>query len=91
MSMTFMSKSVSGLDVFDDVAHGLAQVLVILHVPFHGLEGVDDGGVVAAGKFPPVCRNVKYRSMILRAIFQLRKCGKKDIIRMHIEKLHRKP
>lgn len=44
-----------------------------------------------AGKFPPVCRNVKYRSMILRAIFQLRKCGKKDIIRMHIEKLHRKP
>ncbi len=23
--------------------------------------------------FPAVCRNVKYRSMILRAIFQLRK------------------
>ena len=44
-----------------------------------------------AGKFPRVGRNVKYRSMILRAIFQLRKCGKKDIIRMHIEKLHRKP
>ena len=32
MSMTFTSKSVSGLDVFDDVAHGLAQVLVVLHV-----------------------------------------------------------
>ena len=39
MSMTFTSNSVSGLDVFDDVAHGLAQVLVVLHVPFHGLEG----------------------------------------------------
>ena len=50
MSMTFTSKSVSGLDVFDDVAHGLAQVLVVLHVPFHGLEGVDDGRVVAAGR-----------------------------------------
>ena len=50
--MTFTSKSVSGLDVLDDVAHGLAQVLVVLHVPFHGLEGVDDGGVIAAGEFP---------------------------------------
>ena len=35
----------------DDVAHGLAQVLVVLHVTLHGLEGVDDGGVVTAGEF----------------------------------------
>ena len=52
MSMTFTSNSVSGLDVFDDVAHGLPQVLVVLHVPFHGLEGVDDGGVVPTGELP---------------------------------------
>ena len=28
-------------------------MLIVLHVPLHGLEGVDDGGVVAAGEFPP--------------------------------------
>ena len=26
-------------------------MLVVLHVPLHGLQGVDDGGVVAAGEF----------------------------------------
>ena len=50
--MTFTSKSVSGLDVFDDVADRLPEMLVVLHVPFHGLEGVDDGGVIAAREFP---------------------------------------
>ena len=52
MSTTFTRFLRSGLHVLDDVAHGLAQVLVVLHVPFHGLEGVDDGGVIAAGEFP---------------------------------------
>ena len=52
MSMTFTSKSVSCLDVLDDVADRFPQVLVVLHVPFHGLEGVDDGGVIAAGELP---------------------------------------
>ena len=51
MSTTFARFLRSGLHVLDDVAHGLAQVLVVLHVTLHGLEGVDDGGVVTAGEF----------------------------------------
>ena len=51
-SMTFAPVFPSGLDVLDDVADGFAQVLVILHVPLHGLEGVDDGGVVTARELP---------------------------------------
>ena len=43
----------SGFHVLDDVADRFPQVLVVLHVPLHGLEGVDDGGMVAAGEFPP--------------------------------------
>ena len=50
MSMTFSRFPRSGLHVFDDVADGLPQVLVVLHVPLHGLEGVDDGGMIAAGE-----------------------------------------
>ena len=40
------------LHILDDVAHRLPQVLVILHVPLHGLEGVDDGGMVTARELP---------------------------------------
>ena len=47
-SRTFQPVRVSGLDVFDDVADRLPQMLVVLHVPLHGLEGVDDGGMIAA-------------------------------------------
>ena len=50
--MTFSPVFPSGLDVLDDVADGFTQVLVILHVPLHGLEGVDDGGVVTARELP---------------------------------------
>ena len=50
--MTFAPVFPSGLDVLDDVADGFAQVLVVLHIPLHGLEGVDDGGVVAARELP---------------------------------------
>ena len=38
IGMTFCRGLRSGLHVFDDVAHGLAQVLVVLHVTLHGLE-----------------------------------------------------
>ena len=37
------------------------------------------------------CRNGEIPQYDPAGHFQLRKCGKKDIIRMHIEKLHRKP
>ena len=50
MSTTFARFLRSGLYVLDDVAHGLAQVLVVLHFTLHGLEGVDDGGMIAAGE-----------------------------------------
>ena len=51
-SRTFQTVRVSGLDVFDDVADRLPQMLVVLHIPLHGLEGVDDGGMIAARELP---------------------------------------
>ena len=63
-SVTFAPVFPSGLDVLDDVADGFAQVLVVLHVPLHGLEGVDDGGVVAARELPAGINEPDYSVMV---------------------------
>ena len=47
-SSRLVEKAGSGLHVFDDVVHRFPQVLVVFHIPLHGLEGVDDGGVIPA-------------------------------------------
>ena len=51
MSMTFTSKSVSSLDVFDDVADGGLRHGIARGFFFDLLDGVNDGGVVSAAEF----------------------------------------